>query len=387
MNIFTADPARNGFLESILDYFSRMDSGKRMAFCRRIRNILTTPDAGGKSPGQINLLNNILEFLEADCFRLSVVVNHDCQQRCAYCPIIKEKKYMPPEVMHALLANVLTTCKEEIIFHFYGVEPLLSFGMLSEGVKELYARAAKSGKRAGIVISTNCAGLTAGSLSFFREYNVSLEIGFDGLPESHKKNRPSATGRKTNSYRRIKEFSSELNSLPSRPLAIMVVPPWDAEHLSDNFMHIVQLGFKRIQINFALGIPWRKSEMAVFGKSLDNLGTLLRSDASLSTDIELMNLKQHGSGGDGILLYSNEPSVDVDGNVYASNMFLNGGENCKKLLLGSLIQEGISPDVFMLRKLPRDLVGKTIMGERLFEIDKQMAGIMGGFAEKFGGMH
>ena len=76
---------------------------------------------------------------------------------------------------------------------------------------------------------------------------------------------------------------------------IMVVHPSNVHEMSRNFAHIADLGFARIQINFALGAHWSRDHQERFAAELHRVATDLERREAFERPVHLVNLSHFGS--------------------------------------------------------------------------------------------
>lgn len=114
----------------------------------------------------------------------------------------------------------------------------------------------------------------------------------------------------------------------------MVVVPHTVDRISESFFHIADLGFRRIQINFVLGVTWSRKHQESFARGLDEIGRELRARWARGEDLVLVNLEEPPCP----VRLNGEITVDWDGTVYAGNGFLHETEHKSRFVLGHLDQ-------------------------------------------------
>jgi hypothetical protein len=161
---------------------------------------------------------------------------------------------------------------------------------------------------------------------------VKLELSLDGTPEVQNASRPS----------HLPLLDSYLNGIAARARAIresglaheviMVVVPKSVVRLPESFFHVADLGFRHIQINFALGVTWRPEQQIAFAESLDAIGRELEARWARGEELSLTNLDAAPYP----VRLNGEVTVDFDGTLYAGNGFLHENEHKQKLVMGHL---------------------------------------------------
>jgi hypothetical protein len=109
---------------------------------------------------------------------------------------------------------------------------------------------------------------------------------------------------------------------------IMVVHPQFVERLSHNYLHIADLGFKRVQINIALGKAWTVAQSKHLASQLFVLAAELRKRPEqilVNAEHAPMPMRLNG-----------EITVDWDGTIYGGNAFLHETEHKERFKVGHL---------------------------------------------------
>jgi sulfatase maturation enzyme AslB (radical SAM superfamily) len=156
----------------------------------------------------------------------------------------------------------------------------------------------KSKKDLSFVLTTNGILLDEQKINFFKKHKFLIECSVDKEKMRHQKDYAPA----------IKNFSHLFRSgVPH--YSISVFGPNDVSLMSQNFKYLTDLGFKKIQLNYCLGVLWQKEKIREllnqFGKILD----ILKS----KKDIQLVNLTP--SRKEPVIL-NGELTVDCNGDLY-----------------------------------------------------------------------
>jgi uncharacterized protein len=137
---------------------------------------------------------------ERKVFAAMVVMNLDCNLRCAYCyeGSMKGRHYMSRDTAEALINFIeerYIYCGKKVHLDFYGGEPLLSY----EFIKHISKRLKTSAAEAGLNYSFNL--VTNGTLLTLEKAKEMAQLGFldaritiDGLRENHDRFRPFKSG-------------------------------------------------------------------------------------------------------------------------------------------------------------------------------------------------
>lgn len=265
--------------------------------------------------------------------RLVVIPTWQCELRCVYCYIPKQDgRVMSRETLTRSIEFLLSSEREEVMLQFFGGEALVEWDLVRQGIEYGVRRARELGKTISFIVSSNGWSLDAEKLAWLRNYPVKLELSLDGARETQNLARPS----------RLPMLDSYDNGIAPRARAIlesglpneviMVVVPRHVAKLSESFFHIVDLGFRRVQINFALGVTWRDEHKRLFAEGLHQIGRELEARWSRGEDVMLVNLE----GAAYPVRLNGEVTVDYDGTLYAGNGFLHENEHKQKLVRGHL---------------------------------------------------
>ena len=92
------------------------------------------------------------------------------------------------------------------------------------------------------------------------------------------------------------------------------------------------MGFRRIQINFALCFRWKEPQKQAFANGLMKIGKELRKRWAAGEQLDMVNL----DGKPMKMRLNAEITVDWDGTVYGGNGFLHETEHKEKFRIGHL---------------------------------------------------
>lgn len=269
--------------------------------------------------------------------RLVVIPTWQCELRCTYCYIPKQDgRVMSADTMQRSLDFLLSSERDDLTLQFFGGEALMEWELVSEAIRYGTERAAELKKQLTFIVSSNGFSLTPERLEWLRDKPVKLELSLDGTPEHQ------------NRFRRAwnDEADSYVNGIAHRHRAIvdsgldheviMVVPPAAAGELAANFFHIADLGFRSIQINFALGLLWHPKTQKQFADSLLTIGRELRGRWARGDDLMLVNVESPPMP----IRLNGEITVDFDGTIYGGNGFLQETDSKDLFRIGHLDEHG-----------------------------------------------
>lgn len=265
--------------------------------------------------------------------RLVVIPTWQCELRCSYCWIPKQDgRVMSVETLDRSIDMLLGSQRPELILQFFGGEALVEWGLVQHGIERAFAGATELGKSISFVVSSNGWSLDAEKLAWLARFPVKLELSLDGDPETQNVFR-IARDKDQDSYRN--GIASNAPAIVASGLeheVIMVVHPKNASKVAHNFFHIAELGFQRIQINFALGPKWSPSQMSSFASGLLEIGEELRRRWARGDRLVLVNLERRPKP----ILLNGEITVDWDGTVFGGNGFLHETKHKDKFVIGHL---------------------------------------------------
>ena len=286
-------------------------SAKKVSRIREIENILTHYSdyrriiyqrLNKKIDGRI-LKRNIYQ----PPTRLILLLTHNCQLRCRYCRVRKFPASMQNEVLFAGIDLLFTSERRDIQLQFFGGEPLLSLDSLKKAVKYAEKINKKAKKNLLFVLTTNGILLEKDTLAFLKKHNFLIEFSIDGEIESQLKTRMAYDGK--NYYAKVINNLKHLFSSNLSHYSISVVMPGNVCNMYDNFVHLSELGFKRIQMNYSLGIFWPKKSVHELMSQTNKIMNYLKK----RKDVEFINLTE--TRREPVVLNA-ELTLDCDGNIY-----------------------------------------------------------------------
>ena len=237
--------------------------------------------------------------------RLMLALTRACQLRCPYCTMSKEGGHMSPELVRRGVELLFAGAHEELQLHFFGGEPLLKFDLLQQAVLLAESLKERRGKRIRYYVTTNGLALEKTVLDFLRQFNFTVEFSFDGKEETYGLQRPAARG--DNLYGRVRARLDGLRDSGVPYHITMVVSPESAERLGENVSHLIEMGHKRIQVNYQNNVYWSPEALRRLVSALGGIA----QEARLSR-FEFLNLDCRREP---VMLHS-ELLLDVDGNIY-----------------------------------------------------------------------
>lgn len=265
--------------------------------------------------------------------RLVVIPTWQCELRCVYCYIPKQDgRVMDRRTLERSIELLLSTDRSDVLLQFFGGEALVEWQLVQHGIEYGLAAARRARKNISFIVSSNGWSLDDEKLAWLAARPVKLELSLDGAPDLQNLSRPA----------RLPVLDSYQNGIAPRAAAIvasglpteviMVVVPKNVGRMAESFFHIASLGFRRVQINFALGVTWRDEHKRAFAEGLHRIGQELGARWARGEQLSFVNLEAPPFP----VRLNGEVTVDFDGTIYAGNGFLHENEHKEKLVVGRL---------------------------------------------------
>lgn len=257
---------------------------------------------------QSNLDNSlIIKRVYAPPTRLILLITHSCQLRCKYCKVRKFSLSMEESVLLKGVDLLFSSHRQDLQLQFFGGEPLLRFDLVKKAVD--YARQInrKMKRDLKFILTTNGIALSSAKIDFFKRHGFLIECSMDGEIENQLKTRKACDGK--NYYPQVVNNFRNLFKSNIPHYSISVVMPENVHLMYDNFRHLAKMGFKKIQMNYALGILWPETKIKTLLQQTRQILTYVKRKKT----IEFINLTQIRR--EPVVLNA-ELTVDCDGGIY-----------------------------------------------------------------------
>lgn len=265
----------------------------------------------------------------SDRARLVVILTWQCETRCTYCAIPKQSgREMPMDILNSAIELLSSTDKPALELRFFGGEPMMEWASIQAGIETAQRLCADRDIR--FMITTNGYALTPERLRWLSQHPVHVQVALDGLPEAHNRFRRSVLEGEDSYDHSAIDKANLFHELGIPYDVIQVVHPARVEHFVDDFCHIADRGFRKIQLNWAHNVMWREQDITAFVQGLHALSKELDDRWGRGDPVRLMNL------GETLQRVRNnqEVTVDWDGGIYANNGVLYRPQSADKLRLG-----------------------------------------------------
>jgi sulfatase maturation enzyme AslB (radical SAM superfamily) len=315
--------------------------------------------------------------------RVVVVPTWQCELRCTYCTIPKQDgRVMSRATLERAIELLLSSEAPKLELHFFGGEPFLEWELLKHACEWGSREATAAGSQIQFIFTTNAFSLEREMVQWLSDYDVRFQLSIDGNAGTQ------------NAFRRT--LKPGLDSYVKSPAGhaswfrdagvphdvIQVVHPRNAERMDENFFHLCDMGYRRIQVNFALGTRWPKDAVERFAKGLHRIGLGLEQRWAAGDTIELVNLGESLKR----VRTNVEVTVDHDGSIFGSNAFLYIPKYRDEFLLGHL-DELRSFDHYAIEGLSGDDLLRYWYKDTMAENNQQVGAVVTSFVRWMRGRH
>ena len=188
-----------------------------------------------------------------------------CNLKCKYCYEGEEKQFdnmsidVAEQTIDFIKHHYTTLEHEPLVIEFHGGEPLLNYDLIPYIVK----RMEESFENILFGITTNGILLNESKITYLsKKMTYGLSLSVDGERQSHDKNRVDNLGSGTydSVIMQIPQLLSKCENIRAR----MTYTPQTIDHLSDNIIHLIDLGFKNIvSVPDYFSENWSQNEMEI----------------------------------------------------------------------------------------------------------------------------
>jgi len=269
-----------------------------------------------------------------DRARLVVVLTWQCETRCTYCSIPKQSgREMPHSVLSSAIELLSSADKPKLELRFFGGEPMMEWESIKAGIEAATNMCGQRDIR--FMITTNGYALTPDRMRWLSQHPVHVQVALDGLPDAHNRFRRSIIDGEDSYDHSAIDKADLFHELGLDYDVIHVVHPARIQRFVDDFRHIADHGFRRIQINWAHNMMWRDKDIEAFKAGLHALASELRKRWDRGDSLWLTNLGETLQR----VRTNSEVTVDWDGGIYANNAVLYRADAMETLRIGH-IDEG-----------------------------------------------
>jgi hypothetical protein len=244
---------------------------------------------------------------------LVLVLTRRCNQRCTYCPVVKNGWPDMAPVTARLALRMFVDRFGGGQVKLFGGEPLLSPQLVAAVLEEAEHEPLISRVR----LCTNGSLLDERSLDALRCHRkLWLVLSLDGAPEDHFASRrmPKAGADRREKF---EELLQRLRRFP-RLMVTQVIAPELADRAAVNFAWLLAHGFRRFNLLPASWVAWSRDQITALRTSLAEVAVAVCTEWHAGRPLYLQNL----------FTRSSQPTftfgvvVDVDGHVFPSDCVL-----------------------------------------------------------------
>ncbi len=329
--------------EMIMEYFGKYADFVKTNFC-----VEKEEDKEKLRQWLINSQSN------KDRLTVTILTTQACNLACVYCyqrGIIDRKLHMNSDVAYAVQEWTINKIKEnepkEVIFHFYGGEPLLNLDVLDTIMPEIIRVSEESGARFSSYITTNGTLLSHDNIQRLKKWKLdNAQISIDGPSQTHNERRPyfDGSGSFENIMQNVKTALEEKLNIVIR----VNLDKHNTDKVEDLFKEMRSRGFHEydnLQINLEIVSP-------IMNPSEHCKRYTFLEDDELSVLVEMWKRQvEYGFPIKSIMpidsacenLVENSYTISSTGDFYMCPGFVG----IKESILGNVLDKGIDSEMYM----------------------------------------
>ncbi|MCD4761503.1 radical SAM protein, partial [bacterium] len=246
---------------------------------------------------------------------IQIMLTRKCPLRCSYCPIPKKESDMSDAICKRAIDLLFTSKSKNLRVDFTGGEPLLRFGLLKKAINYSIRLAKVKAREVSFYIVTNAIYLSEEVINFLDNKNVLLEISIDGKEELH--NKYKIPLKNINPYKLTVGNAKKIQKRKIEAYVVIVASPATVNRLFESFHHVIEVGFNKIEVNYAIGSFWKEDASHEFFKQMDKIISCYEKKL-ISGEIEFGNMKKR----DEPAAVNSAFLIDTDGSIRPLNEFL-----------------------------------------------------------------
>lgn len=228
-----------------------------------------------------------------------LMTTYECQLRCGYCQVRRGPRRMDLGLARRGVDFLLASRADRLVLNFFGGEPLLAWDLVRR--MALYATENCGGRSLRVNLTTNGLLLDAEKLDFLRGLDSHVHFSLDGHAPTNSA-RLLGTGAGAQAAMAAALRRLDASGVPYHVNA--VVDPDRAASFDLALLELEELGARRIQFGYRVGVPWSPKAVAGLLAALDRYEPRARAElVNRFSDSEPVMLK-------------NEILVDIDGGLY-----------------------------------------------------------------------
>jgi len=194
-------------------------------------------------------------------FAVTLMVNHACNLRCAYCYTGRKfDSAMSWEVGVAAIHRALRSTADSGLVEvaFFGGEPLVESARILDWMAYARNAAAPVNQRVRFSVTTNGTITSKEAWCVMRTADLLLTVSHDGLPAMHDRHRTDAAGRGTSHL--VESTILSLISDGRNPVINLVVRPDTLDSVPAGLTHLHALGVEQVNLSLDVWTSWTASD-------------------------------------------------------------------------------------------------------------------------------
>lgn len=244
---------------------------------------------------------------------LILVVTHECNLRCRYCFIVRNKSFMDLDI--ALKAISIFFSKNSknnnLSIKFFGGEPLLRFGLIKDVVEFIKLKFER--KNVKYTLTTNGTLMNKDMAVLFKDMSR-LELFVSVGDDKYTRLRVVSVNSKISSYL----IKNRLTRFLDVGINITITP-YNVEYLYFIFIDLLKKGFKKFNFLPAYFIKWNRKSKTILKHEFNIIKTLIKNLWKSNHYIYVKNLSTYSS----TPLFNNGLVVDCNGDIFLNNLILS----------------------------------------------------------------
>lgn len=211
-------------------------------------------------------------------FGLTLMVNHACNLRCAYCYTgRKVNRPMPLDIGAKAIDRAVESVERggTLELGFFGGEPLLEAERIDWWIEIARRSCIDAGVRLALGMTTNGTIADQAAWALMIRPEMDLAISCDGRPETHDRNRVFANG--DGSSARVADTMRRLRDAEKEFRAVMVVRPNTVDELTGNLDFLRGAGVKMVDLSLDLWTEWTPGDALRLSNSLGEAAAYWRA--------------------------------------------------------------------------------------------------------------
>ncbi len=194
-------------------------------------------------------------------FGLTLVVNHACNLRCAYCYTgAKFSAPMSRDTGSAAIDRAFNSLIPggHLDLGFFGGEPLLESSRILDWIEHARTRARALSRKVNFNLTTNGTIIHREAWQVMMDGDVSIAVSFDGNPQIHDRHRRDTHG--NGSATLVEATLRQLVRIGKPFQVVFVVRPDNLEEVPDGLIHLHSLGVRHVDLSLDLWTTWTASD-------------------------------------------------------------------------------------------------------------------------------